>query len=106
MGKDKRLARRITAGYKAEIIFEGKAYQGIIENLSETGASITIVSQDKELSFTSGKKLKLNFEMQTGEICTLNCFIRWSAKLPPHGIINGIGLEIIDPPWNQCHGFL
>ncbi len=106
MGIDKRVAKRITAGYKAEITFEGKTYQGVIENLSETGASITIVSQEKDLGLTPGKELKLKFEMQPDEILTLNCTIRWSTKLPPHGLINGIGLEIADPPWDESISFL
>jgi hypothetical protein len=106
MSKKDRVTKRITAGYKAEITFEDKTYQGVIENLSETGASITIVSQEKELSFIPGKKLKFEFEIQPGEKLVLDCIIRWSAKLPPHGIINGIGVEIMDPPWEQCSSFL
>ena len=106
MSIEKRTAKRIIASYKAEIIFEDKTYQGVIENLSETGASITIMSQEKELNFKPGKELKLKFEMQTGETFTLDCLIRWSAKLPPHGLINGIGVEIMDPPWEQCSSFL
>lgn len=106
MTKFKRVAKRITAGYKAEIIFEGKNYQGVIENLSETGVSVTIVIQEKELTFTPGKELKLTFEIQPGETVKLDCTIKWSTKLPPHGLINGIGLEIIDPNWEECAGFL
>ena len=106
MDKNNRAARRITAGYKAEIIFEDKTYQGVIENLSETGASITIISQDKSLKFTPGKKMNLTFEIQPGEKISVDCIIRWSTKLPPHGIINGIGLEIIDPHWEECNCFL
>lgn len=106
MSINKRAAKRIIAGYKAEITFEDKTYQGVIENLSETGASITIVSQEKELGFTPGKTLKLRFEIQQGETLNLNCTIKWSTKLPPHGLINGIGVEIIDPNWEQCNGFL
>jgi hypothetical protein len=106
MGKNDRVAKRITAGYKAEIIFEDKTYQGAIENLSETGANITIVIQEKELSLTPGKKLKLEFESQPGEKISLDCIIRWTTKLPPHGLINVIGVEIIDPNWEQCNGFL
>jgi len=103
---NKRIAKRITAGYKAKVLFEDKTYQGIIENLSETGASVTIVSQEKGLGFTPGKELKLQFEIQPGEKIDLNCTIRWSTKLPPHGLINSIGLEIIDPDWEKCNGFL
>ena len=103
MSIDKRVAKRIIAGYKAEITFEDKTYQGVIENLSETGVSITIVSQEKELSFTPGKTLKLKLEIQPDETLTLNCTIKWSTKLPPHGLINGIGLEIIDPNWEDCN---
>ena len=103
---NKRIAKRITAGYKAEIVFEDKTYQGIVENLSETGASVTIVSQDKGLDFTPGKELKLKFDMHPCEKISLNCIIRWSTKLPPHGLSNGIGLEIIDPDWEQCNCFL
>lgn len=102
----KRIATRITAGYKADITYEDKTYQGVIENLSETGASITIVIGGKELDFTPGKTLKLEFEIQPGETISLNCKIRWSTKLPPHGQINGVGVEIIDPRWKESDSFL
>ena len=94
MSECKRLATRITAGYKAEITFEDKTYQGIVENLSETGANITIVIQEKEPLFPPGKELKITFKMQTDETITFD------------GLINGIGLEIMDPNWEQWNCFL
>ncbi len=106
MSKCKRLTTRITAGYKAEITFEDKTYQGIVENLSETGANITILIQEKEPLFLPGKELKIKFLMQTDETVTFDGLIRWSAKLPPRGLINGIGLEITDPNWEQWNSFL
>ncbi|GBE04154.1 PilZ domain protein [bacterium BMS3Abin09] len=102
----KRIAKRITAGYKAEITYEGITYHGVVENLSETGASITLVIQEKERDFIPGKALKLKFEIQPGETLDLNCTIKWSTKLPPHGLINGIGVVIIDPPWKESSNFL
>jgi len=106
MSIDKRVAKRIIAGYKAEITFEDKTYQGTIENLSETGANVLIVSLEEELSFTPGKTLILKFGIQPDETLTLNCTIKWSTKLPPHGLIKGIGVEIIDPPWEENNCFL
>jgi hypothetical protein len=103
---DKRETRRITAGYKAEITFDNKTYQGIIENLSETGASVTVVIKEAGIDFQPGKALDLKFEMQPGETLLLHCKIVWSSKLPPQGLINGIGLEIIDPPWNESSSFI
>jgi hypothetical protein len=106
MSECKRAATRITAGYKAEITFEGKTYHGIVENLSETGVNITIVIQEKEPIFPPGKKLKITFVVQTDETVTFDCLIRWAAKLPPQGLNNGIGLEILDPNWEQWNSFL
>lgn len=106
MTKDKRVAKRIIAGYKAEITFEDKTYQGTIENISETGANILIVSLEEGLNFTQGKTLILKFGIQPDEILTFNCIIKWSTKLPPHGFIKTIGVEIIDPNWEECRSFL
>lgn len=106
MSIEKRQAKRITAGYKASVTYGQRTFQGIVENLSETGASVTIVSTEKDLSFTPGKEIQLKLEIQPGEILTLNCIIRWSTKLPPRGLINGMGVEIIDPPWDECKSFL
>lgn len=106
MGKEKRTAKRIITGYKAEIFFEDKTYNGVIENLSATGASVTIVSQGKDLNFPPGKELKLDFEIQSGDKLSLNCIIRWSSKLQPNGLFTSIGMEIIDPNWEECSGFL
>ena len=106
MSIDKRIAQRITAGYKAEIFFEDKTYQGVIESLSATGGSITIVSQEEELGFTPGKELKLKFKTLPGESLELTATIRWSTKLPPHGLIHGVGFVITDPPWNESRSFI
>lgn len=104
--RKKRVAKRIIAGYKAEITYEDKTYQGVIENLSETGVNVTIAIQENELDFTPGKELKLKFEIQPCGTLNLNCTIRWSSKLPPHGLTNSIGLEIIDPNWEEYNCFL
>ncbi len=106
MSECKRIATRITAGYKAKITFEDNTYLGIVENLSETGANITIVIQEKKPLFTPEKELKITFLMQTDETVTFDCRIKWSAQFPPHSLSNIIGLEIMDPNWEQWNSFL
>ncbi len=103
---DKRRAKRIIAGYKAEITFEDKTYDGVIENLSASGASLTIRDQEKDLNFTLGETLKLQFEIQPGEMLSLNCTIKWFTKSPALGRINSIGVQIQDPNWEECKSFL
>jgi hypothetical protein len=98
---EKRRAKRIAVGYKAEIIYDGNSFECVIENLSSTGAYIITASTSSETNFKPQEKLELKFEPHPGEIVNLQCRIKWSIKTPSHRLTNRIGLEILDPSWDE-----
>jgi hypothetical protein len=103
---EKRLSKRIAVGYKAEIIYEGKSFECVIENLSSTGAYIITALTGAETNFKPQETLELKFESRPGEIINLQCRIKWSEKTPPHRLTNRIGLEILNPSWEQSTSFV
>ncbi len=103
---EKRNSKRIFIGFDAEIIYEGSSYTAVIDNLSENGVSVITVPAKTELDFTPGATLKLKFQSHPGETLILHCKVKWSRKIPPHGLTHRIGLEIKDPPWDKSNYFL
>jgi len=101
-----RQAKRIVAGYKAEIRYFDKCYLGIIENLSETGVNVLTDFLEKPIDFRVGEILSLKIESPAGALLILTCMIKWSARIPPHELRNRLGLEIIDPSWDKSNCFL
>lgn len=100
---EQRHQKRIIVGYKAEIIYNGKAYECVIENLSPTGVNIIITSTAPEFSFNPQETIDLRFESHPGETVTLACRVKWSRKTKPHGLTDRVGLEITDPSWEQSN---
>jgi hypothetical protein len=103
---EKRRAKRIAVGYKAEIVYDGKSFECVIENLSSTGAYIITASTSSETNFKPQETLELKFESRPGEIVNLQCRIKWSKKTSPHHLTNRIGLEILNPSWDQGTSFV
>jgi hypothetical protein len=103
---EKRQAKRITVGYKAEIVYDGKSFECVIENLSSTGAYIITASISAETNFKPQETLELKFESGPGEVINLQCRIKWSKKTQPHHLTNRIGLEILNPSWEQSTSFV
>ncbi len=103
---DKRNVDRINGGFEAELIYEGRSYKGIIEDLSETGVNVTTFPADIEVDFIPGTSADLKFQPHPGETLVLNCRIKWSDKISPHGLKHRIGMEVIDPPWKDSSSFL
>ena len=103
---EKRDARRIIAGYNAGIIYSTARYQGIIDNLSETGVNIITFPVESAVDFRPGESVDLKFEAPSGEVLNLQCKIRWSSKIHPHNIKHTVGMKIIDPQWEKTVCFL
>jgi len=103
---EKRNFKRIVAGYKAEIIYEGKSYDGVIDDLSESGVGIIISPSETTIAIPPGAELELKFQPVSGETLNLQCKVMWLRKAPPHNLAVKIGLEIINPPWDKCDYFL
>jgi len=103
---NKRKARRITAGYSTEIIYEDKRYAGVIENLSAHGANVLTDPLDPGVVFTPDSPIELKIETPSEEIVIIKCTIMWATRIPPHNIRHRIGMEISELPWNKIGMFL
>ncbi len=103
---EQRHRNRIRVGYKATIIAGDVILEGVIENLSESGASVLIYSLSPLTGFSPETALRLKFEPAPGEILNLDCRIKWIDNLHSHGMKYIFGLEIIDPPWKDSSSFL
>jgi hypothetical protein len=96
---EKRRSRRIKIKLKAESISGDRKYGVFIENISEHGIQMLTTPSNEHLKYTAGTDIDLKFQLSTGKTLTLRCKVKWSCtKVPPNGLTDSIGLEIIDPP--------
>lgn len=94
-----RRSRRIKVSLKAEHATENATRPVFIENVSEQGLHMVSLHRDAEEPFRPGKYVDLKLRLSSGEAIPLRCEVRWtSAKTPPDGVTDSVGLEIIDPP--------
>ena len=94
---DKRSDERHSVDFKAELLYDGKNYAGLVENISENGLYVIAHPLNKAIDFHSGTELNLKFQLSSGEIVNLPCKVKWSYKTPPHGLTFSIGTEIMEP---------
>lgn len=95
---EKRSAKRHNIDFKAELLYSGKYYAGVVENISENGLYMTAYPLNTDLDFTSGEALELKFQLSSREVISLPCEVKWSYKNPPHGLTCNIGAEIVESP--------
>ena len=105
-GMDNRGAKRITAGYKTEIIYGNKSYPGVIENISASGANVLTDQLEPGMNFVPDDPIELKFDSPAGKTVILKCKVMWSTKIPPHDIRHRIGMEIDELPWANVGEFL
>ena len=74
---ERRVNPRIAVGYKAEIIYNGKSSECVIENLSSTGANIIAVISELRVDFKAQDMLELIFKPHAEEPFTLQCKVAW-----------------------------
>ena len=103
---EQRRAKRITAGFKTEIIYKNLSYTGVIENLSASGASVLTDPINTEVEFVSYEAADLKFVAPSGDEITLECTIMWSSPIPPHNVRYRIGMELVGRPWDKISFFL
>ncbi len=103
---DKRSYKRISAGYRTEILYGNKRYSGTIENLSASGANVLTDSLDPDADFLPDDAIDLIFESPSGEPVTLHCTIMWSSKIPPGNVRHRIGMAIDELPWDKVGAFI
>lgn len=103
---ENRRSKRIAVGYKAEIICGGKSFECVIENLSTVGAYIITASASSGSELKLDEMLELRFEPEPGETVSLHCRIIWVKQTLPHRLTSRIGLEILNPSWEQSNFFV
>ncbi len=97
---ERRRSKRIKVNIDAEIISGDKAYQVVIDNLSEVGIHAETDSVDPMSSssrFMPGDIFEVKFSDSSGKSLTLKCSIIWSYKSAPQGLTTKIGMSIVDP---------
>lgn len=96
---EKRGTERIKVNLRAERISGNAQYGVFIENISENGIQIIATTSSEHKKYIPGMDLDLKFRLSSGKTLSLRCRVRWIyPKLPPDGLTDSIGLEIIDPP--------
>ena len=103
---ENRSDKRITAGYKTEILYAGSSYSGIIENISASGVNVLTDTLSSQIIFQPDDPVELKFEPPSGEAVIIKCTIMWSSAIPPHNIRHRIGMEITELPWEKTAFFL
>ena len=103
---DRRQFNRIIVGQKALLISGDITLEVVIDDLSENGVSVSTYSSNPLIEFGTGTLLTLNFQPTTGETLDLHCRVKWVDKLLSRGSGSSIGMEIINPPWEQSKSFL
>ncbi|MBI4681626.1 MAG: PilZ domain-containing protein [Nitrospirae bacterium] len=102
---DRRNAKRITVGYKTEILYDNKSYTGTMENLSASGVNILTDPLVPGIDFLPDDPIVLVFKSPSDEALTLKCTIIWSSKIPPQNVRHRIGMEIDELPWEKAGEF-
>jgi len=104
---ERRRFKRIKIGFRATISSRDVIFEGVIEDLSETGVNVLTYSPRSPAEYPYPvTDVTLNFQPTSGEILNLHCNVKWVDKLRPHGLQYRIGMEIIDPPWEKSISFL
>ena len=98
--EQKRSKRKIVRT-KTEIISDDKIFEGVIRNISAKGIYVRVDAGKSKIEFNPGKILELKFKPNSGETLNLRCIIKWSNIIPTYGLTYDIGLEILDPPFNN-----
>ncbi len=96
---EKRRSKRVKVDLKAERISGNEQYGVFIENISEYGIHMLTTHSKKHHQYFPGADVDLKFRLSSGKTIDLRCQVRWAhSKIPPNGITDSIGLEIINPP--------
>jgi hypothetical protein len=96
---ERRGSRRLKVDLKAERISGRGKHTVFIENISEHGILMVVPHSDETKKFGRGTDVELNFRLGPGNAIVLSCRVRWSIPgMPPDGLTDSIGLEVIEPP--------
>jgi hypothetical protein len=99
-GIDKRQHKRIDYKLKADVSFNSKHAQGMIENFSETGIFKVVFSEKGVINFYPGEIIGVNFTIPSGQELQLECELKWVRIQTgsPLFLKYNMGVKIINPP--------
>ncbi|TNF54940.1 PilZ domain-containing protein [bacterium] len=99
-GIEKRLHRRIDYKLKANVTYDSKHAQGIIENFSEEGIFKVVFSEKGVINFYPGEIIVINFTIPSGQELELECEMKWVRiqRGSPLFLKYSMGVKIINPP--------
>lgn len=103
---EKRRAKRILPGFKAEIIHNGKSYTAVIDDLCEYGLCVITSRIKPATDLQIDTKIEIRFRPHPKEMLTFVGTIKWLNKIYLEDFAYRIGMEIIDPPWDKSDYFL
>lgn len=97
--QSRRRSHRIKVSLKAEHVSGNTIRPAFIENISEQGMHMVTLNRGAEPQFSPGRNLELKLRLSAKETVPLVCEVRWtSAKTPPEGVTDSVGLQVINPP--------
>lgn len=96
---EKRRYERKPFRLKAELVIGKQNYPAFIENLSEYGAYVEIAPSVTPIEFYPATKVRLKFEIPSGETIDIIGEVRWSRVdiTPSQQCISYVGVEILRP---------
>jgi hypothetical protein len=102
---ERRQDKRHPANVRTEILYNGRVYHGIIENLSASGAGIVTEQLKKEVDFVQYDTIELKFKSPSGEEFSIKCTIMWASYITAENLRYRIGLELVGKPWDAIAQF-
>ena len=105
---ERRKDKRHPANVRTKILYKGRTYSGVIENLSASGAGALTepLKNENEVEFCQYDPIKLTFKSTSGEKFTIKCTIMWANYIPPQNVRCRIGLELVGRPWDAISQFI
>ncbi|MHA2220401.1 MAG: PilZ domain-containing protein [Candidatus Hodarchaeales archaeon] len=99
-GIEKRRHRRINYKLKADVTYDSKHAQGMIENFSETGIFKVVFSEKGVINFYPGEIIVINFTIPSGQELQLECEMKRVRiqRGSPLFLKYSMGVKIINPP--------
>ena len=103
---ERRESKRITGGYKVELIAGEAKYLGEVENLSEYGLCVVLFPLTIPIEIEPEQIYGMNFYLFTEEVFNFQCKVQWIREASSHGMTLRVGLRIIDPQWDKSRIFV
>lgn len=96
---ERRKQKRLPVTLNAKIVSDGKSYEGIIGNVSESGLAYTMTTFIKTTEeFVPKGMMETIVRIPSGDKLCLSCEVRWFLKPSPDRSSIIIGMELVDPP--------